>query len=51
MSLKVLTLVPSSFAKKAAVDSTGERNGLCQCSSRGAVAKGLAWASVEFQRN
>src|SRR5215211_2565969 len=24
--------------KKAAVSSTGERNGLCQCSSRGAVA-------------
>jgi transposase len=37
--------------KKAAVGSTGERNGLCQCSSRGAVAKELAWSAVEHQRD
>ena len=37
--------------RKAAVRSTGERNGLHQCSSRGAVAQGLAGASVEFQRD
>ncbi len=31
------------FLKKAAVDSTGERNGLCQCISRGAVASALSF--------
>ena len=34
------------FLKKAAVDSTGERNGLCQCISRGTVGEGLARSSV-----
>ena len=32
--------------KKATVDSTGERNGFCQCSSWGAVGEGLAGSSV-----
>src|SRR5215204_7128769 len=32
--------------KKAAVDSTGERNGQCQCISRGTVGEGLARSSV-----
>jgi transposase len=34
--------------KKAAVGSIGERNGLRQCSSRGAVSEGLAGSGVEF---
>ncbi len=33
-------------AKKGAVDSTGERNGLCQCISRGTVGQGLARSAV-----
>jgi hypothetical protein len=37
--------------KKAAVGSTGERNGLCQCSSRGAVGESLARSGVELQRD
>ena len=37
------------FLKKAAVSSTGERNGPEQCSSRGAVAQGLAGPRVELQ--
>ena len=39
----------SSLAKKPAVDSTGERNGLCQCISRGTVGEGLAGTAVEFE--
>ena len=34
--------------KKATVGSIGERNGLCQCSSRGAVGQGLAGSGVEL---
>ncbi len=37
--------------KKAAVGSTGERNGLGQCSSRGIVSEGLAGPRVELQRD
>ena len=32
--------------KKRLVDSTGERNGLCQCISRGTVGQGLARSAV-----
>lgn len=35
----------------ASVGSIGERNGLCQCSSRGAVGEGLAGSTVELQGN
>ncbi len=37
--------------KKAAVGSTGERNGLRQFISRGAVGEGLAGSAVELQRD
>ena len=37
--------------RKAAVGSTGERNGLGQCSSRGAVSEGLARSGVELERD
>ncbi len=37
--------------KKAAVGSTGERNGPRQCSSRGVVSEGLARSGVELQRD
>ena len=39
------------FLKKAAVGSTGERNSLGQCSSRGAVGEGLAGPRVELERD
>jgi hypothetical protein len=41
----------SSLAKNAAVCSTGERNGLRQCSSRRAVSEGLARSGVELERH
>ena len=34
--------------RKAAVGSIGERTGLCQCSSRGAIGQGLAGPCVEL---
>jgi hypothetical protein len=37
---------PKSPAKEGVVDSTGERNGLCQCISRGAVGEGLTGSGV-----
>ncbi len=37
--------------RKAVVGSTGERNGLGQCSSRGIVSEGLAGPRVELQRD
>ncbi len=37
--------------RKAAVGSTGERNGPGQCSSRGAVAQSLAGSGVELERD
>jgi transposase len=37
--------------KKAAAGSTGERNGLGQCSSRGVVTQGLAGPRVELERD
>jgi len=37
--------------RKATVGSTGERNGLGQCSSRGIVSEGLAGPRVELQRD
>jgi transposase len=37
--------------RKAAVGSTGERNGPRQCSSRGAVSEGLARSAIELERN
>ena len=37
--------------RKAAVGSTGERNGPHQFSSRGAIAQGLAGPTVELQRD
>src|SRR5215208_5384582 len=40
--LKSAHRVPSTLAKKAAVGSTGERNGPRQYSSWGAVSEGLA---------
>ena len=50
MSLKSITdTVP--LAKKAAVGSTGERNGPRQCSSWGAVSEGLARSAVKLQRD
>jgi transposase len=36
------------FLKKAAAGSTGERNGGCQCISRGTVGESLAGSAVEF---
>lgn len=33
------------------MDSTGERNGLGQCSSQGTVIQGLARTGVELERN
>jgi transposase len=37
--------------KEAAVDSTGQCNSLCQCSSRSAVPEGLARPRVELLRD
>ncbi len=37
--------------RKAAVSSTGKRNGLGQCSSRGTVSECLAGPRVELQRD
>ena len=45
---RILKQEKRHFLKKAAVDSTGERNGPCQCISRGAVGEGLAGSAVEF---
>ena len=39
------------FLKKAAVSSTGERNSLGQCSSRGTVGEGFAGSRVELERD
>jgi hypothetical protein len=39
------------FTKKDMVGSTGERNSLGQCSSRGAVGEGLAGPRVELERD
>ncbi len=38
----------NKILKQERVDSTGERNGGCQCSSRRAVAESLAGSAVEF---
>ncbi len=35
--------------KKAAVGSTGHRNGLCELSSWRSEAKGFSWPSIEFK--
>ena len=40
----------SHYRRIVVVGSTGERNGLCQYSSRGAVSEGLAGSGVELHR-
>jgi transposase len=45
---KVLKQEKRDFLKKAAVDSTGERNSGGQCISWGAVSECLAGSAVEF---
>jgi|SRR4029077_3523579 len=37
--------------KKAAVSSSGQRNGRCELSRRGCEAKGFSWARVKLKRD